>query len=352
MARDDLVRSLKLQAAACANMGSAFSSQFLTQLADDVADGGYAATLLAAFVEDSTKQLIDDAVPLRILGAFHDLSLSGAEPALSAAYPSAGFAGDAATAWAIALEVAPRHGEQLIAFTTHEPQTNEVRRSVALLGGFLTLAKETGLPLRSFEIAASAGLNQFWDRYHYDLGEAGLWGDPASPVRLDTDWTGPAPPLVPVTVAQRAACDRAPVDIREPGPRRRLTAYIWADQPERLVRLRAAIDVALAAGVDLQRSDAAAWAKAIAAPQAGFATVLYHSVFWTYMSEAQKAELLAVIDGLAAQATPAAPFAWLRMEPTPETMTVMEIRLTMWPGGEERLLARSHPHGATVEWLG
>jgi hypothetical protein len=30
----------------------------------------------------------------------------------------------------------------------------------------------------------------------------------------------------------------------------------------------------------------------------------------------------------------------------------MEVRLTVWPNGEEMLLARVHPHGAKVIWLG
>jgi hypothetical protein len=29
-----------------------------------------------------------------------------------------------------------------------------------------------------------------------------------------------------------------------------------------------------------------------------------------------------------------------------------EIKLRAWPGGEERLLANTHPHGRWVEWLG
>jgi hypothetical protein len=61
-------------------------------------------------------------------------------------------------------------------FMSHEPQTNEVRRSAVLLPGFLTIAAETGLPLRILELGASAGLNQLWDRRHYRLGEIGEWG--------------------------------------------------------------------------------------------------------------------------------------------------------------------------------
>jgi hypothetical protein len=40
------------------------------------------------------------------------------------------------------------------------------------------------------------------------------------------------------------------------------------------------------------------------------------------------------------------------MEPDPDNLSgPMDVRLTLWPGGEERLLARAHPHGAAVTWL-
>jgi hypothetical protein len=39
------------------------------------------------------------------------------------------------------------------------------------------------------------------------------------------------------------------------------------------------------------------------------------------------------------------------MEPAPTSFADMELRLTLWPGGAERRLARVHPHGASVEWL-
>jgi hypothetical protein len=40
------------------------------------------------------------------------------------------------------------------------------------------------------------------------------------------------------------------------------------------------------------------------------------------------------------------------MEPPPGNLALMDVRLTMWPGGEEQVLAEVHPHGAEVRWLG
>jgi hypothetical protein len=41
--------------------------------------------------------------------------------------------------------------------------------------------------------------------------------------------------------------------------------------------------------------------------------------------------------------------AWLRMEPAGE---LTDVRLTLFPGGEELHLARAGYHGDPVEWLG
>ena len=253
--------------------------------------------------------------------------------------------------WVAVRRASETRQERLAAFMTHEPQTNEVRRAICLLGGFLEVAQATGLPLRCFEVAASAGLNLSWDRFHYRLGAA-TWGDPSSPVTLDTEWSGPPPPIeAPVYVIERAACDRRPSGIATEAERRRLTSYIWADQTERLARLRAAIGMALGRGVEVEAADAVDWVRAHVAPKAATATVLYHSVFWQYMPASKQVELEGLIREIGAKASAEAPFAWLSMEPPPENLATMQVRLIMWPGGEPRILAEVHPHGAYVNWL-
>jgi hypothetical protein len=155
-----------------------------------------------------------------------------------------------------------------------------------------------------------------------------------------------------VEVLSRAACDRKPVALDDAAACRRLRSYIWADQFDRLARLDAAIEVARAAGVRVEAEDAVTWTARRAAPQAGAATVLVHSVFWQYLPADRQAALGEAIAGHGAQASADAPFAWLRMEPNPRNLADTELRLTTWPGGEERLLARVHPHGAWIDWIG
>ena len=342
----DLVKGLRLQAGACRNLGSPLNGDLLDRAADDWLAGGPVRALLEPWAGLDLKAQFDAAVALRLVGAWHELALSGEDAAVAAAYARL----DAAAIWAAVQAAMVSHRDRLGAFMTHEPQTNEVRRSLCLVGGFLEIARETNLPMRCFEIAASAGLNLSWDRYRYRFGEAS-WGDPAAAVSMDTEWTGPAPSVdAPVQVIERAACDRRPTDLKDPDQRRRLIAYVWADQAERLARAKAAIEVALASGVEVETADAVDWTRRRVAPKPGAATVLYHSVFWQYMPPASQAALAALIEEIGSAATAEAPFAWLRMEP-PGSVPRMEIRLTLWPGGETRVLGKTHPHGAYVNWF-
>jgi hypothetical protein len=343
-----VLQAILFQSRACAAMGSPLNATILERAAEDWREGGPVRELMTPWADGDAQAQFDAASPLRLIGALHELAMAGVDPALSAAYDAL----DAEAIWIAARPAMVRHGARLAAFMTHEPQTNEVRRSICLLGGFLEVAKTTGLPLRCFEVAASAGLNLSWDRYSYRMGEAS-WGDVDSSVVMDTDWSGPPPPTgAKVSVIERAACDRRPTELADPDQRRRLLAYIWADQTERLARIRAAMDLALAYKVTVEAADAVDWTRAHVAPRAGAATVLYHSVFWQYMPAQSQAALRDLIAGIGARARPDAPFAWLRMEPNPENMLEMQVRLTLWPAGGERVLAKVHPHGAWVRWSG
>lgn len=314
----------------------------LEGLAADAEQGGETLSLLAPWAGASLAKLFDDAVPLRLGNAFTHLALGGEAPGLSLHWP-----GDPAAAVEAALAAIPDHHATLAAFMTHEPQTNEVRRSAVLLGGFLSVAARTRLPLRCFEIGASAGLNLHWDRFRYDFG-AETWGDVDASVVIPSDLTGHLPLDAAVRVIERAACDRRPTDLTDPAQRRRLLACIWPDQSDRLARSRAAIDLMLAEGVRVDEADALDWVRERVAPQADAATVLYHSVFWQYLPAETQVGLAAAILDLGARASAEAPFAWLRMEPYGDLTAGMELRLTLWPGGVEETLATCHPHGAWV----
>jgi len=331
----------------CKEQGAPFTAQVLTLLFDDIACNGRAAGLVGTWPGD----LVTDAIPLRLAGALHALVLSGAEPDLAACYPPWG-RDDLARMHSAMSGALARHDAFLRGFITSPPQTNEVGRSAVLLGGFLQVAARARLPLRLLEIGASAGLNLVWDRYHYRL-DTESWGAPASSVQLVPDWRGSLPPMsAPLAVAERAGCDLAPIDLTQQGGRLRLRAYVWPDQPERLARLDAAIAVACEAGISVERADAAAWVRdRLQAAAPGQATVLYHSIMWQYMPTSTQAAVQDAIEHAGAQATEAAPLAWLRFEP-PLAETRPELHLTLWPGGQQHRLAIAHPHGRIVRWLG
>jgi hypothetical protein len=347
-----LARAIGLQARACDAMGSPFSGALLERAAEALdADGAFRAAF-APWAGKSVEAIFEDAAPIRWLGAMHDAALASPTSELAATYPAPGRDGDPEAAWPLVSRLMAERGDEVAAFMRHEPQTNEVRRSAVLLPGFLAAAEATGLPMRILELGASAGLNQLWDRYGYRLGADLAWGPADASVQLDADWRGGAPPLsARVDVAQRAACDRRPLDLTDPRERRRLKAYIWAGQFDRLARFDAAAGEALAAGVTVETADAVDWAAANAAPRPGLATVVFHSVFFQYMPPASQAALVETLSRHGAAATREAPLVWLRMEPAGKATPIMDLRLTLWPGGEERLLAHAHPHGAWIEWL-
>ena len=232
-----------------------------------------------------------------------------------------------------------------------------MRRSAVLLGGFLEIAAETGLPLRLLELGASAGLNNIWDQYRYRLGEED-WGRPTAEPLIETEWSGPRVRLdTRIEVVERAACDLAPVDLNQQAARLRLESFIWPDQPERRQRFRQAATRVRQAGIQIDRSAALSWLESRLAEAApGCATVIFHSIFWQYVSPVEQRGIEALIAKIGASARRSAPLAWLRMEH--RSRESCELNLSLWPAmgahaeaDAERLLARCGFHGEFVEWF-
>jgi hypothetical protein len=205
------------------------------------------------------------------------------------------------------------------------------------------LSARTGLPLRCLEVGASGGLNLRWDHFRYG-GAGRAWGAASSPVDLRGHWE--EPPAVTdnqlravVEVAERRGCDRRPVDPTVPEGRLALSAAVWADQTDRLERLRGALRVAADVPATVEAASLDEWtAKQLAEPAAGAATVVFHSVVEEYVDDPAHARFRTVLVDTAARATAEAPLAWLRLEPV-SALRAHALTLTVWPDGEERLLA-------------
>jgi hypothetical protein len=286
-----------------------------------------------------------DALALRLCGGLHFLVRSGAAPALAALYPPAPLP-QADVLWRALQPVLA--AEVLAPWLDSAPQTNEVGRSAVLMSGLLVAAARFGLPLRLYELGASAGLNLQLDRYAYDLGGRHA-GDPASPLILKPDWDGPPPPEAAVRIVGRAGVDLNPVAL--PEQRERLIAYVWPDQAQRLIQLEAAIALAAADPPRLDRADAADWIEARLAltPEPGVIRVVMHSVAFHYFPEQVQRRVAAHIEAAGAGARADAPLAWLRFEEQPGDGH-FSLRLRTWPG-EDQLLAWTHPHGKSVTWV-
>ena len=345
------VRRLRRQAVACRELGSPLYTALLGHAADDLLAGGPAAGVL----DGHLASLWPSALGLRMLGGVHALVLTGQAPELAAFYPSAGGTADPgpgyARAWAATRQVLADRRDAVCAWLDRPPQTNEVGRSASLVGGFLVVARDTGLPLRVLEVGSSAGLNLRFDRYWYETDGAG-YGDAGSPVRFTDLWEDGRPPFdAPVQVAERRGCDRDPIDAGTEDGRLTLLSYVWPGQTQRFTMLRAALDVAADAPVAIDRADIPAWlAERLDEPAPGRATVVFHSITWQYLTDGERATAEAALVTAGARATHDAPLAWLRLEPSAD-LTHAELRLTTWPAGEERLLAHCHYHLGPMRWV-
>ncbi len=338
------------QAFYCDTFGSPFTARLCERFAEDLEAGGPVAALVGAW--PGTPRA--DVVALRLAGALHAAVLMGRDPALAAVYPAARPDWRIEAVWPLARDFLERERTWVANFIRSAPQTNEVRRSIALLAGFLAFAAQYHGPFDMLEIGASAGLNLNWDRFRYET-KTWSWGEP-SPVTVSTDWRGlPPASAAALQVRHRAACDLGPLDIADPLHRLQLRAYIWPDQPDRLARFDGAVALAREAGVKVERADAAEWiARKLAARAPDAATIVYHSVFLQYPPRETQAAIIAAIEQAGARATRDAPLAWVRLEPealldSVRDSTRMVVDLVTWPGGERRILGYTDGHVRAVE---
>lgn len=347
MDAEALDAAFRLQLGGCRLFGSPLYEQLCERILSDLAAGGPVSRLLSDWEGDPLHAFL----PLRVLGAVHDRALSGAAPDLAACYPTCGGVADPEAAWPAFQRVVDEDRALLRPRLEHWPQTNEVRRCAGLLGGFLRVARRTGLPLRMLEIGCSAGLNLQWAQYGYTLGPH-RWGAADAPVAIDAEWKGAAADFdAPVEVEARRGCDLDPRRIENDADVRRLESFVWADQPERLEQLRAAIALARRDPPHIEQSSALPWLeRELAKPAEGVCRVIYHSAFWLYLSPEEQEGIHALFDAHAARATERNPLAWFRHENV-ASLADIELRLALWPEGSDLHLGMSHPHGRQIEWF-
>jgi hypothetical protein len=337
------------QGKGCAALGSRMYAELLHGLARDIERQGPTARVLSGHEDDPGPS----ALALRLLGSVHRLVLERRAGGLAAYYPSVGGHWNSHHGVPAFIELLDRESEAVQAWLDRPPQTNEVGRATALMGGLLHLSEDERGPVRLFEIGSSGGLNLLADRFTYVDTEGTVFGAGRSPVQLRPAWrASPLRAWPDLRVREAAGCDLAPVDVATTEGRLALTAYVWPDQRHRLERLRGALQLAQPSPPVVRRQGAADFLDGIELED-GTTTVLWHSVMWQYLPTDEQERAAARIEALGEQATDRARFVHLLLEPTrrgPDRDHEFLVVMTTWPGGERRILGRAAPHGVPVTW--
>jgi hypothetical protein len=251
----------------------------LQAMASDWEAGGVVADICRDWADAPGSAVVQ----LRLLAGIQRLVLARVEPRLAMYYPNLGGTASPAGAWQDFEPALRRHVEELREALEAAPQTNEPGRSVPLLVGLFDAVRRSGLSsVRLLELGASAGLNLLVDRF-FIAGDGWSAGPESSPLRLVDAVLGPVTP-VPFTVADRRGCDLAPIDASTEEGRLRLTSFVWPHDLHRYERLRAALRIAAAHPVPVDRASAAAWLGSMLATAApdGVLTVVWHSITRQY----------------------------------------------------------------------
>jgi hypothetical protein len=312
-------------------------------MADEFERGGsrlYAALARSLADDPIVRAIVGDhkplwEAPLRLFGGVHYLELSGVVQ-----HP-----------WPKLRGVLEANRDWLARFVAEHPvQTNEVQRCWGLLPAFLTVAD--GRPMDLVELGPSAGLNLFWDRYGYRYGET-YWGDRDAPLVLSGTAEGGPPRALfatEVTVRGRAGIDRRPVDVTTDHGARLLEAFVWADQTERLERVRKAVEVVRADPPRLMEGD---YVEILPGLLGGrdleVLTVVFHSVSTVYLHEGERVLLDEIFAAEGARGSLARiSYEFVREEIGYESFA---LDVQTWPGRMQRL-ARLDGHANGMEWLG
>ena len=340
-----LLDAFRHQATSCAALDSPFMARLLTLLADHWPMDTAIARKFASFGGDIGPA--GHSLPLRIAGGLHALVLTQRDAALMAVYPPH-TPDDVALRDAV-LAALVTHSDFLLDWVESPPQTNEVRRSAALIAGARVAVAQFPLPLYLSELGASGGLNLMWDHYALDVGGK-RYGPDVPVLSLSPEWCGPDPLKSEPRIASRKGVDLNPLDPQRRDHLLRLTAYLWPDQPQRLSLTRAAASVMTA---QIDRGDAIDWlgTRLSAAPQKHL-HLIQHSVAWQYFPRDVQARGTAMIEAAGKRATPERPLAWLAMESDGDTTGGVgaAVTLRMWPGDITLMLGRADFHGRWIEW--
>lgn len=237
-------------------------------------------------------------------------------------------------------------------------QTNESGRLATLVPALAQVASRPartgGGPVALLEVGASAGLCLYPDRYSYTWRtDAGLVQTGAGP-ELTCDVAGVlgAPVEVP-EIAWRGGVDLHPLDVTDTDQMAWLTTLVWPEHDDRRAQLLTAIDVARSDPPLLVRGDLLTELPALVERAAAHApVVVFHSAVIAYLEDADRRRFHDLMTGLVADGA----CHWVSNE-SPRVLPAIagERRGPVGRfalGVDGRLVAWTHGHGRSMEWLG
>ncbi|HDZ83539.1 MAG TPA: DUF2332 family protein [Roseobacter sp.] len=338
-----LKHAFEEQADHCIALGSPFMGQLMNVLKNDWPSDSALGRKLAGFEGDVGP--MGASLPLRIAAGLHALVLQHKAPGLAAVYPPHEVT-NAVLSDAV-LEALQTHEAFLLEWIDHAPQTNEVRRSAALIAGARVAVQHFNLPIYLSELGASGGLNLMWDHFLLEI-DGHRFGSALSTILLSPKWTGGLPPSVQPRIEKRRGVDLNPLDPTRRDHLLRLMAYMWADQPERLNLTRSAASVLEA---KVHQDDAIDWlARQLPAAPEGRLHLIQHTIAWQYFPKAAQIRGTALIEAAGKRATKNRPLAWLSMESDGLDQQGAALTLRMWPGDIRLDLGRVDFHGRWIDW--
>jgi hypothetical protein len=254
-------------------------------------------------------------------------------------------------------------------------QMNEVARCTQIVLGIAAASAGYAGPMALVDLGTGAGLGLQLDRYRYRIG-TGTYGPAEAGLTLACEIRGPVapPPAVLPPIITRIGVDLDPVDLADPADRGWLRACA-PPEASALSRLAAAVDIARRHPATITAGDVVDVLPGVLAsipPQQRITVVdAYTAVF---LPGQRRAELA----GLLAEVGRRRPVTWLSLDPLvplgpagrdsvqglplPPSLirdyqhggvfAVLGSRTFDGVSDRSRLLARAHPSGQWIEWLG
>ena len=317
-------------------------------------------------------------ITLLLLAGLHREVLNGAPEtaALAAFYPTVGGGRpfDDPELPAILRQTLLARREALTPFIqTATVQTNETGRGAAWLLPLLYTGWEA---VHLVDLGASAGLNLAAEMRNFRLvfsnqfsvnSEERLDLGGGAPVQFLMQTQGefilPPTPRRRPRIASRTGCDLKPFRLETAVAEQTLAAYVWADQPHRLQRLREGVAAFRQANqghapIRLHPArlpdDLPAFLNQHIPTAPDHPVVIYNTYMTIYLDDKGASFKQHIADWATAQNRPV---LWLQWEPLwggPEPLDFGWVAWTadLWRGSEHHhwLLAWNHPHGTAVQW--